>query len=272
MQSMNPRSLSLFAALAIVASTVAAAEPKSPTVNVSGRGIVRAAPDQVILQLKMKTSDDDLIRVRKTNETQARTLQELAKKNGVDEAGFEVSRLDLSLSYNDQLRRQIYALERDITVRLNDLSKLDSLLAGLLVERDVKIASISFVHSKAKQFELEARKLAVAEAREKATQLAELNGYNLGKALDIDIVSEGFRPFVTSVIPVVGSGQGFGGGGFDGGFSGGGFGGGFDDGTTARVKNVVQVDENGEKVVEKSLSLGIIETSASVNITFSLND
>ena len=201
------RTFTAFAVVFAMISAAAAADPVGSLVHVSGRGLVRVSPDQVVIDITAKTTDDDLIRVRQNSDKEAHTILTIAKKHGVDDNGFEVSRLELSLSYNDQLRRQIYQVERDITLRLADLAKLDALLSDLLRERNLSVSGINFGTSKARQHEFEARSRAVSDAKEKAAHLAELNGFKLGKAIDIHVIGENFRPFVTSVIPAVGAAE-----------------------------------------------------------------
>lgn len=201
---MSAREFAVPAVFVLLASAAAAAEPAPPLVHVSGRGVVRVVPDQVVVELTVTTVDDDLIRVRRNSDQDARTILTLATKHGVDPRGFEVSRLELMLDYNEQLRRQIYHVERDVTLELNDLRKLDALLSDLLLQRNLEVVGISFVSSQARQHEFEARKRAVADAKEKAEHLAELSGYKLGKARDIRVSRESHTPFFTSVSPVVG--------------------------------------------------------------------
>jgi uncharacterized protein YggE len=195
------------AGLLLLSSVAVAADPTASLVHVSGQGLVRVPPDQVVIELTVTTTDDDLIRVRENSDKDARTTLAAARKHGVDDNGFEVSRLELTLDYNEKLRRQIYQVERDVRLKLNDLKRLDELLSDLVRERSVKVASINFVTSKSRQYEFEARRRAVADAKEKATQLAELNGFELGNARDIRVTRENLAPFAASVIPVVGSAE-----------------------------------------------------------------
>ena len=204
---MSIRTFATVAAIVALSSVAIAADPPGSLVHVSGHGLVRVAPDQVVIELTVTTTDDDLIRVRETSDKDARTILTLSKKHGVNANGFEVSRLELSLHFNEQLRRRIYQVERDLTLTLDDLTKLDGLLSDLLRERNLKVVGINFVTSKAKQHEFEARSRAVADAKEKAAHLAELNGFKLGNAREIRIISESQQPFVTSVVPAVAAAQ-----------------------------------------------------------------
>jgi uncharacterized protein YggE len=175
------------------------------SIDVSGSGTVEVAPGRVEIPLNLTTADDDLMRVRANSDQQVRQILELVKKHGQNAAGFEVTRMKLSFGYNEQLRRQIYQVERAVVIRLDDLAKLNALLADLLRQPDCKVTAISFVTSKPREHELEALGRAVADAREKATHLAKVNGLKLGRAIQINVAKEESSPFVMSVIPVVGA-------------------------------------------------------------------
>jgi uncharacterized protein YggE len=84
--------LTLAVALLTLAD-VEAAEPASRLVHVSGQGLVRVVPDQVVIRITITTVDDDLTRVRADSDDQARAVLGLAKKHGVTQEGFQVSRL-----------------------------------------------------------------------------------------------------------------------------------------------------------------------------------
>ncbi|MEQ8786660.1 MAG: SIMPL domain-containing protein [Pirellulaceae bacterium] len=198
---MSSRAVSVFALLAVLSAIATAAESKVSVVRVSGQGSVQVVPDQVGIDISVTTTDDDLIRVRESSDDDARKILTLANKHGVADDGFKVDSLRLTFSYNEQLRRRIYQVHRNVNLRLNDLGKLDGLLSDLLDESNLQILGIHFVTSQTRQHEFEARKRAVSDAKEKATQLAELNGLKLGDALQIDVVSESYVPFASSVAP-----------------------------------------------------------------------
>lgn len=203
------RYLPALAALAMLScSNAHAGEALARSVQVVGQAVLRVPPDQVLIRLTVDTTDDDLIRVRENSDKDASTIFRLAAKYGIDQNGHEVTRLQVTFDFNEQLRRRIYRVERDVTLRLADLAKLDGVLSDLLGVGNLKIEGVEFVTSKSPQHESEARAQAVADAKEKAKQLAELNGLKLGKARNIQVVTEHQRPFVTSVIPVVASAGG----------------------------------------------------------------
>ncbi len=184
---------------------VQAAQQTTRLVHVSGEGLVRVVPDEVVIDVTITTVDDDLIRVRSQSDAQAQAVLDLTKKHGAGEDGFEVTRLELSLDYSEQLRRQIYEVERDVVIKLHELPRLDALLSDLLRVPDSKILGISFGAAEGRRLQFVALGRAVDDAKEKAAHLARLHELTLGKPLDIRVVSEHQAPFVMSVVPVVGA-------------------------------------------------------------------
>ena len=89
-------------------------------------------------------------------------------------------------------------------MKLKEIAKFDALLAAALKRGGFNITGIVFGTSKGQELEADARRRAVAAARTKAEQLAELNGLKLGMARVISEDRFTQRPFVTSVVPVVG--------------------------------------------------------------------
>jgi len=197
-------------ALAIVLGANAALFSAERTVSVSGSGLVSVPADEVTINLSLSTVDDDLVRVRETSDKQVQAILDLAQKHGAKPGDYKVSSLKLALSYNEQLRRQVYEVEREMSVKLGVLANLNPLLADLLKLSEMQIASIEFGASKAREHEQEARRRAVTDAKETALHLAELAGLKLGKAQQISAFGEQQRPFVTSVIPFVGRADPFG--------------------------------------------------------------
>ena len=165
-------------------------------------GEVLAAPDEVAFTLSMKAVDDDLNRVRATNDKQLTSLIELAKKHGVKVETLKVGRMGLALTNDSQLKRPIYHVDRTIELRLSNLGNLNPLLIDLLKQPDTQVNSIVFTTNREKDYEKEARSKAMADAREKAQQLAELSQLRLGKARRITTIAEAPRSFAASMAPL----------------------------------------------------------------------
>ncbi len=178
-----------------------------PGLHVTGRGEIKVAPDVALISLTLNAVDDDLIRVRQSSDKTAQAIVDFAKQAGADNDAFQVSRLDLSLDFSKQLNRQIYRVSRDATVKLTDFSKLDGLLADLLKQQNLTVNKITFDTTDGKKLSMQALSEAITDARKKAELLATQGGGKLGRPINIHIDEDSQRPFVTSVIPTVGSNE-----------------------------------------------------------------
>src|SRR5688572_5400201 len=129
-------------ALAIALGANAALFSAERIVSVSGSGLVSVSADEVTINLSLSTVDDDLVRVRETSDKQVQAILDLAQKHGAKAGDYKVSSLKLALSFNEQLRRQVYEVEREMSVKLGVLANLNPLLADLLKLAEMQIASI----------------------------------------------------------------------------------------------------------------------------------
>lgn len=173
-------------------------------VTVSGTGTVTAPPDQVELSIAVTTEGDDLLEARRDSDDDLRAILELGQTHGVAPEDFRVTKLKISYGFNEERRRFYYRVDRDAEMTLKDIAKFDALLAAALKRGGFNITGIVFGTSKGAELESEARRHAVAAARARAAELAQLNGLELGAARAIRDDEFSQRPFVTSVMPVVG--------------------------------------------------------------------
>jgi len=84
-----------------------------------------------------------------------------------------------------------YTVTREIDATLRDFRLLEPIISDALQIGVNHVGGILFRTTKHREHQFEARRLAVAYAREKAGHLAELNGLALGKAITIAEEVEG---------------------------------------------------------------------------------
>jgi uncharacterized protein YggE len=101
------------------------------------------------------------------------------------------------MQYNHEERRQEqhgYEALRSLTVRVNDLDKLDTVLTELVSQDAVTIEGVEFGSDKAEDAYGEALDQAVQVARMRADRLAEAAGFKIVRIADIDDI--GWAEFV----------------------------------------------------------------------------
>jgi uncharacterized protein YggE len=173
-------------------------------VTVSGTAEVESPPDQVVLTISATTEGNDLLETRRESDSELMAILKLGEAHGIQPGDFRVTELKISYGFDETRGRFFYRVDRVARMTLKDITKFDTWLAAALKRGGFNISGIVFGTSRGEQLEAEARRRAVAAARAKAQQLADLNGLKLGLARVISEDQFSQRPFVTTVVPVVG--------------------------------------------------------------------
>lgn len=191
----------LAVALAFGVSTLANAQndkPETPSIVVTGNGVVRADPDVAFVRLGVSS------RARTARDAQEQTNAAIAKfytaldRLNIDRKDIQTSQLTLNAFYDNPKpgeRPQIagYEAENVLTVRVTDFAKIGPVVdAG--VEAGVNnMQGVSFSIVDDTRARLEALRNATREARAKAEAIASALGIALGDVLQV-IEGGGYMP------------------------------------------------------------------------------
>lgn len=185
--------LALAAILAMPLAAAAQETPTTPRIVVSGQGEAAIAPDMAWLNLSvMREADTARAALDDANEAVAGVIAAL-KQAGIEERDLQTSGLSINPRYvypqnNDgsQPPRIVgYQVTNSLSVRVRDLARL-----GEVIDRAVTLGvnqggGITFDNDDPSEAVAQARRRAVAEAREKAETLAEAAGVTLGRVIEI---------------------------------------------------------------------------------------
>ena len=172
--------------LAITAmTTMAHAQQIQPTVNVTGEGKVIAVPDEVTIRMGVQTEGKDAKTVKTENDASVDKVLDYLLKMNIPQNQVQTEYVNLNKNYDYNTKTYSYKASQTISVKLKDLSKYDKVMSGLVSSGINTINGIEFSSSKMEAYEAEARKKAVADAKEKAKEYAGVLGQNIGKALMI---------------------------------------------------------------------------------------
>jgi uncharacterized protein len=184
--------LALAAVLAMPLAAAAQETPPTPRIVVSGQGQAAIAPDMAWLDLSvMREADTARAALDQANEAVAGVIAAL-KQAGIEPRDLQTSGLSINPRYvypqnNDGQPPRIvgYQVSNSLNVRVRDLARL-----GEVIDRAVTLGvnqggGIRFENDDPKEAIAQARKAAVAEAREKAQTLAEAAGVALGRVIEI---------------------------------------------------------------------------------------
>lgn len=184
------------------------------TITVSGMGEVSAQPDVAVVNLGVETQAESASAAISQNNEQMQSLIDAVTAAGIAEENIRTQVVRLSPQYADQQPlpqqpteqaqplpsqtgpREIlgYVAVNTVQVRVEDLETVGEILDAAIEAGSNRIDGISFEISDSADVMREAREEAWQNARQKAEQLAELAGAELGEVLNINASDQGPFP------------------------------------------------------------------------------
>lgn len=179
--------IGIFLTFAAVPKPVSAQTGEAPTryIQVSGRGQVSAEPDQATVRLGVSTEADTAQAALDENNDQMTAVISATLEAGVAEEDIQTQGFNLSPVYDTPDAGQApelagYRADNIVTVTVHDLSQLGELLDAAVEAGSNTIEGIQFEVSNQAELEAAAREAAITDAQQKAEQLTELAGAELG--------------------------------------------------------------------------------------------
>ncbi len=168
---------------------VQAQEAKTvPQISVSGEGKIKVTPDEALIKVAVENTAKDAAEVKKKNDEVVDRVLKLIKQHGIPSSDYQTQSVNLYKNYDYNTKKYNYVANQTISIHLKALSKYDKLMMDLVDSGINSIQSIEFKSSKIKEYESQARKKAMLDAKQKAEDYASvLVGQKVGKAL---IISE----------------------------------------------------------------------------------
>lgn len=199
----------LFATLAFLAAAapavgqVALADDKEPpkrTITMSGRGVVKSAPDKVTVSAGVETQAPTAKDALAKNTAAMTKVVDALKSEGIDPKVIQTTDFSVTPRYEDRdddrkpPRIVGYDVNNSVYVTMRDTTKIGAVLDQLVQAGANSIGGVYFSVDKPEELEKEARKLAVADAIAKAKLYAEATGAELGA---VQTISEqgGYVPY-----------------------------------------------------------------------------
>jgi uncharacterized protein YggE len=165
-----------------------------PQINVSGEGKIKVVPDQATITATVDTRGNNAKEVKKLNDEQIDLVLKLIKKMNIASADYKTKRVSLNPVYDYEKKKTTYNATQTIEILLRDLSKYDEVMAGLVEGGINKVENVVFQSSKLEQYQSEARKMAMKDAKQKALDYVSVLGQKIGKALTISDNSQNYYP------------------------------------------------------------------------------
>jgi uncharacterized protein YggE len=201
-----PLSALLLATLLAVPS-VFAAESGPATISVTGQGRITAPPDMATISTGVITEAEAPEAALSANNAVVSALFQSLNDSGIADRDRQTSNFSVSPRYS-RVRNETgspeidgYRVSNQITITVRDLDKLGPLLDALVKAGSNQLGSIQFGLSKQEELTDQARRLAVKDARKRATLYAGASGNTLGEVLSISESSIGApRPMMRNTM------------------------------------------------------------------------
>ena len=151
------------------AGMVQAQEVKTvPQISVSGEGKIKVTPDEAIITVAVENTGKEAAEVKKKNDEIVDKVLKLIKQRGIPTADYQTQRVNLYKNYDYNTKKYNYVANQTISIHLKDLTKYDKLMMDLVDSGINSIQGVEFKSSKIKEFERDARKKAMVDAKQKA--------------------------------------------------------------------------------------------------------
>ena len=182
--------------LAILFLTISNAQEvkQIPQINVNGEGKIKVVPDQVTLSVTVESKGNNSKDVKKDNDQKIDAVLKFIKKMNINPADYKTQRVSLNPIYDYEKKKHSYNATQTIEILLKDLSKYDELMEGLVDQGINIINNVTFQSSKLAEYQSEARKLAIKEAKLKAEDYVSVIGQKVGRALTISDNTQTYYP------------------------------------------------------------------------------
>ncbi len=225
--------------LAVLFSTMMtqAQENKNPIpqISVIGEGKIKVVPDRAIISVGVVNTGKDSKEVKTLNDETVDKVLKFLKKSGVAATDYKTDNVSLYKNYDYEKKKYNFQASQNISITLKDLSKYDEIMMGLNDIGVNSIQGVEFKSSKMEEYEKEARKKAMFNAKQKAEDYVSVLGQKIGKAILISDNSQVYYPQ-----PV--------------------------------YKNrMMAMAESADGAARETLAVGEIEISATVNVSFVLD-
>jgi uncharacterized protein len=192
---MNRHNVMHICLLLLFISSPAVAEEKDKVMKVSGTGVVSAKPDRARVHMDVSYVDRSIVSAKKKVDEKVIQIQKMLLRENVKPADMNTSNLSVYEERNEPVNRDgsrdvakqdRYRVSREITVKIENISKLDIILDNALNLGTSSVRNIEFYSSRIDEIKFEAIRKASEDARKKADFLAKQFGCRVGKIQQIE--------------------------------------------------------------------------------------
>ncbi|UJP04876.1 MAG: SIMPL domain-containing protein [Nitrosomonas sp.] len=169
-------------------STLSVAEQSVRLIAVQGESKVELEPNRAILSLEVMQTSAALEDARQGVSAALRSVAALLNKHGISDTNIEKTQIWQGPNYQWERDRQVikgYNARIQLRVTLDDLEQMAKLADSLSAITQVTFHHTAFTRSDEVQLQVEQRKLALLDARQKAEAMVAVYNERLGRVLTI---------------------------------------------------------------------------------------
>lgn len=181
----------------------------SNTISVSGMGEVFAVPDQATFSVTVREEGADVADAQEKATEKSNAIIKYLKDQGVEEENIKTISYNVNPKYEWEQaascdrgycppgRQTLVGFEvwQSLEVKVDDPKKAGDLLSGVGSKGASEVSGLSFTIEDEDELKAEARDMAIAEAREKADQLAAQLGVSIVRVVGFYEDAGGYQPY-----------------------------------------------------------------------------
>lgn len=176
--------------LVLLISMNVGAQQQNNSVAVIGEGMVKVIPDKVVVRARVEHTGNSPSEVKRQNDQVIDQIFSYLRSRGIPPENVQSEYINLNKDFNYNSQEYTFSANQAISIRLDDLDQYEELISGLLESGLNRIDGVEFQTSKKEELKKEARRKAVMNAQEKASELAGALDQRIGKAVQISEVGE----------------------------------------------------------------------------------
>lgn len=193
----------LLAIIAVGLCGVAAAQSASTaarSISVTGQGDASGPPDRAQISAGVQTLATTVAQASTENQAIVEAIMRALAQQGIDSKDIQTANYSIwpEQQHDPQQANQVrvtgYRVSNVVNVIVKDINKVGEVLAAVTSAGANSIHGVNFMVKDSAALEQSARSAAMADARARAEELAELAGVTLGEVLTISMSSGGGYP------------------------------------------------------------------------------
>ena len=183
----------LLAVMILMVSTTTFAEENFKIISVSGEGIIETSPDRATISVGVICRNKDAAKVQADSARIATDIINSIVALGIDRKNIRTGNYNFRQIFrNDENRRNFfdgYEINNSVTIIVDDIKIVGKIIDSALSHGANSVDSLNFGLRDKKNFQTEAIKLAVRDARAKAEIVARELGKNIIGVRRVDVHS-----------------------------------------------------------------------------------